>query len=377
MKFRIKYADQVVGVFILLALALVAAALLFIAINQRWFVHNATFKSVFTSANSISVGTAISLRGFEIGKISKLSLNDSNLVDVEFTVYNEYLPKVTMNSVLELSTSPIGLGTSLIFHKGKSAQAIKEGDEVPAIDSEKGQAMVAAGLVDIPRKDDTIARLLAQVNSVLDNLNTTVLQFNDLKAGGKPGPVRDLLGGLNNTLAQLNVDANGATRKGPIRDVLSNLNGTLGWVQSSFGPVAEGAATTLDGLNGNLPALFKQIDELLVNVNGAVVNLQVMTESLKDTNGLVPRLMGDPALMTNIEGVVTKLNATLGQVQTILAGLNAEVPKLSSTITEVRGAIANAQDVMEGLKNNPLLKGGITEKPAQQALFQSLRKEEF
>jgi phospholipid/cholesterol/gamma-HCH transport system substrate-binding protein len=364
MKFRIKYADQVVGVFLMLSLVLVASALVFIAVNQRWFVHNASFKSVFASANSISVGTAISLRGFEIGKISKLSLTKDNQVDIEFTVYNEYIDKVTMNSVLELSTSPIGLGTSLIFHKGKSGQRLTEGELVPAIDSEKGKSMVEAGLVDIPKKDDTIARLLSSVNTVLENVNTTVLLLNATLEGKSKGPVGEVLDNVNVTLR-------GATK------AMTDFSGTMDWVQTSFGPVAQGAGDTLTGINSQLPAVFAQVDSLLKQMNEAVANLQQMTESLKDTNGLVPRLMGDPALMTNIEQVIAGLNTAMGQVQTMLAGLNAEVPKLSSTLTEVRGAIASAQDVMEGLKNNPLLKGGITEKSQQQALFQSLRKEEF
>ena len=369
MKFRIKYADQVVGVFILAALALVVAALLFIAVNQRWFVHNTVFKSQFTSANSISIGTPISLRGFEIGKISKLSLNDNNLVDIEFYVYTEYLSKVTMNSVLELSTSPIGLGTSLLFHKGKSSQALAEQDFIPALDSDKGRAMEAAGLIDMPKKDDTITRLLATVNQVLDNVNTTVEQLNGRLAGDKKGPIRDVIDNVNTITMQMNGSLGGA-RKGPIREVLDNLNLTLGGVNQTVATLGPKAAITIDSINQSLPALLTELQATLANV-------QTLTAALKDPNGLVPRLLGDDKLMPQVDTILVNLNGSLNQVQSILSGVNAEVPKLSSMMTEVRAAIASAQDVMQGLKNNPLLKGGIVEKPQQQALFQSLRKEEF
>jgi phospholipid/cholesterol/gamma-HCH transport system substrate-binding protein len=403
MKFRIRYADQVVGVFILLALALIVSALLFIAVNQRWFAHHTVFHSRFTSANSITVGTPISLRGFEIGKISNLKLNDDNQVDIDFYIYPEYLPKVTMNSVLELSTSPIGLGTSLIFHKGRSSQRLDEGAMVPALDSEKGKAMEIAGLIDMPKKDDTISRLLSEVDSLLSNINTVVLQLNSLESGGKTGPVRDLLdqlngqddaksrgpirsllNGINSTVAQLNPGEGGKGR-GPIRDALNGVNNTITSVNQtidSVGPILAGVNSTIAQLNpsengggkGPVRDTLQQVNDLMKQIEGEVVVLKKMTE---DPVGLVPRLMGDPALMTNVEAVILNLNTAMGQVQSILGGLNAEVPKLSSTITEVRGAISSAQDVMEGLKNNPLLKGGITPTPQQQAIFQSLRKEEF
>ena len=385
MKFRIKYADQVVGVFILLALAIVVLALLFIAINQRWFVHNTLFKSSFSSANSISIGTGISLRGFEIGKISKMSLNEANQVDIEFYVYPEYLPKVTMNSVLELSTSPIGLGTSLIFHKGKSHQPLAEFDVVPALDSDKGKSLAYAGLIDMPKKDDTIARLLSGVNTLLENVNTTVVLLNDTLEGRKKGPVGETLDNFNGTLKS-------AWR------AMDSFYATTDWLQSTYQPVGTKAGVMLDDVNTNLPVILGQLQETMKNV-------EEMTASIKDTNGLVPRLLGQDieglvpsmlgadnerlmgnvdnvvgdvrATMKNVDIIMTNLNTSLVQVQGILGGVSAEVPKISSMMTEARSAIISAQDVMQGLKNNPLLKGGIVEKPQQTSLFQSMRKEEF
>ncbi len=53
----------------------------------------------------------IMLKGFEIGKISRISLNDQNEVDVRFSVEDTYYDRVQPNSVLELTSSPIGLGS--------------------------------------------------------------------------------------------------------------------------------------------------------------------------------------------------------------------------------------------------------------------------
>jgi len=43
MKFRIRYADQLVGVFLLLAVLAIAVILVFLGINQRWFAKDYQF----------------------------------------------------------------------------------------------------------------------------------------------------------------------------------------------------------------------------------------------------------------------------------------------------------------------------------------------
>ena len=121
MKFRIRYADQLVGLFLLLAVLAIAVILVFLGVNQRWFAKDYEFRSRFDSAGGLSVGMPIMLKGFEIGSIERIELNDDNQVDVLFTVQDTYYNKVLPNSVLELTSSPIGLGVTLNFYPGAGA----------------------------------------------------------------------------------------------------------------------------------------------------------------------------------------------------------------------------------------------------------------
>jgi len=61
----------------------------------------------------------------------------------------------------------------------------------------------------------------------------------------------------------------------------------------------------------------------------------------------------------------------------ISASLSAEMPKLAVVLEEGKTALVSAQDVLEGLKNNPLLKGGITEREEQDSLYSSMREGAF
>jgi phospholipid/cholesterol/gamma-HCH transport system substrate-binding protein len=59
------------------------------------------------------------------------------------------------------------------------------------------------------------------------------------------------------------------------------------------------------------------------------------------------------------------------------ASLNAQMPTVAATLAETQNALRQAQDVLQGLKNNPLLKGGIPERKDQTQVYQSLRDGEF
>ena len=72
---------------------------------------------------------------------------------------------------------------------------------------------------------------------------------------------------------------------------------------------------------------------------------------------------------------MAELQKTLKNVQDISTSLNGQMPSIALTIDEGRPAIKQAQDVLTGLKNNPLLKGGIPEKVERQPLSQSMRVE--
>ncbi len=121
MKFRIRYADRVVGLFVLVALLALAAGIILLGANQRWFSRDFHFTTRLDSAAGASPGTPIYLKGFQVGKVERLSLNEGNEVDADFVIFDKYYPKVRENSVLELVTSPIGLGTQLLFDPGAHA----------------------------------------------------------------------------------------------------------------------------------------------------------------------------------------------------------------------------------------------------------------
>jgi phospholipid/cholesterol/gamma-HCH transport system substrate-binding protein len=364
MRFRIKYADRIVGLFVLLAAVGLAAAVVLLGVNQRWFSKNHHFVTRFSSGAGVSPGTGIFLKGFQIGKIERIKLNDENKVDAAFLVFDSYYPKAVEGSLLELVTSPIGLGTQLLFHPGRSSVKLAEGSLVPLSDSPEGKSLIDQDLVEIPPKDDTVTRLLANVNPLLENVNKTVVT-------------------VNQTLTELNRAITGQAT-GPLGRIVT---GTAGAVEKAGTLVGDVDALVV-GVRGQAEALVGKADQLVASLAQVADNVEATTSSIRDPTGLVPKLLDAKGSLKTIlddkNAIYDKLMASLSDVQgtiqnlqSIAGSLNAQIPSIAMTIGETRTAIKQAQDVLEGLKNNPLLKGGVPQRQEQTNLYQSLRAGSF
>mgnify|MGYP006295365025 CR=1 FL=1 len=351
MKFRIRFADQVVGIFVLVALAALAAILILMGANQRWFAQNYQYRSKFASGTGLSVGMAISLKGFQVGKVTDITLNEENDVDVTFEIYDTYFEKVRPNSVLELTSNPLGLGGGLNFHPGANRMdPLPENSFIPSLDFPSGRELVARGLVAIPEGHDAVNSILNKVEEVLDNLNETLVPIQSLirtvdgaLSGTSEGPLADMIVDIDSLIAELST---------LIRDTRGSIAGVL---------------ANVEGITGNL----EQTTAGLTDPTG------IVTKVLDPKGSLAKILDDDYVLFDQIEQILRGLNETVAELKEFTGFINKSQPQISGILEKGREALDEGKDVLEGLRNNPLLRGGITDVKDQTTTFQSYRDEEF
>ncbi len=348
MKFKIRYADQIVGILTIFAIIALVVVIFMLGSKQRWFAKDYGFVTIFETASGITAGMPLQYKGFTIGKIKTIKLNDNNRVDISFIIYDTYYDRVKEGSLVELIINPIGLGNQFLFHPGNGAALITEKSNIPRADSADGRALIAAGLVTIPKRDDTISNLIAQVNPLLTN--------------------------INETLGQLNGAFNG-TGKGPLAETMSSVSGITNELDASIGPIMAGVAQTT------------------ANVEALTANLQELSVALKDPTGLVPKLI-DPdgkmfgsiqkmldhaegPLFDSIENSFKAVEGTLGNVEESSSVLKSQVPQIARLIEDLRIALVKGQDVLEALRNNPILRNGVQDRVQSNSSGTNSRNIEF
>jgi phospholipid/cholesterol/gamma-HCH transport system substrate-binding protein len=375
MKFKIRFADQIVGIFVLVAIVCVAVILISIGVNQRWFAKNYYFTSRFTSGDGLSAGMPIMLKGFEIGKISRISLNPQNEVDVQFYVQDRYYDRVKPNSVLDLTSSSIGLGASLRFHPGTNQEPPQaEGSFIPALDSDEGRRLIEQRLVEIPKGEDVIGSVIAKLNPLLDEARLTV------------GEIRRIATSVDDAVAG---------RAGPLGTMVNNLSVTPAKVNRAVDDVSLKINTLLDKISvisDNLADISVKtrgvIGDLSTNLDEISQNLKAMTADLKNTQGLAKRLL-DPKgsidtflndsneLFNQVDTALKNANGITAQLRSFAEFINGSRPQVSSILEKGSATLDSATDVLQAAKNNPLLKGGVPPHPQQVSPLHSYRDENF
>jgi len=325
MKFSIRFADQIVGALVILALVILVFVIFMIGSNQRWFSRDYQYKTFFTSASGINPNMPIQYKGFTIGQVKKISLSEHDRVEVIFNIFDEYAHRVTEGSLVEVQVSPIGLGNSFIFHPGLGTERIPEGNVIPEINSPEARLYISAGLSVIPKANDSISNIVNQVNTLLDTINISL-------AGST--------GADNLTLGQILLD---------IQDTTAGLPALV----DSF-------TVNLIELIDSLLVLTNNLSEQL---NPLLHNLEAVTDRIADPSGAVIKLLdGDGQLYEGIVSSIDSISGIIGDLNRTTEFIPEQLPQVGILINELNTVLRTTQDVLTAVANNPLLRGGIPER---------------
>ena len=315
MKFRIRYADQIVGAFLIAAFLTLVFVIVILGHRQRWFARDYSYKTYFDSAAGLSPNMAIQYKGITIGNVKSFKLTGDDRVEVIFTIRDTYVDRVKRGSLVDINVSPIGLGNQFRFYPGLG-QPLEQGEFIPQVNSPEGKAFAQSGLAYLPSHDDNISILLGQINTL-------------------------------------------------VADIDNALKGTDA---TSLGRTLLGVEEAVTGVSG-LPDTVKQtVDSVAGEIAPILADLQQVTQKLSDPDGTVATVLdGKGEVYASLESSLQSLSGILKNIDKTTSYLPADMPQVAALLTEVRAAVQTAEDVLVSLTNNPLLKGGIPAKVQTQS----------
>jgi phospholipid/cholesterol/gamma-HCH transport system substrate-binding protein len=351
-KFKIRFADQIVGFFIILALVSLAFVIIMLGRSQRWFAKDFNFHTEFPSAAGLSPNMAVLYRGFTIGNVKSYRLAENNQVEVLFSIYDDYLDRVKKGSMVEIMISPVGLGNQFLFHAGKGEELLKNEEFIPAVNSIEGRQFIIQGLADEPRHDDSISLLLNRASSILDAANRTFFAVNEaLLVGTDATAIGQIVGGINRTIAE---------------------------VPDTVTKTADALLVDVDKALEDIDDLKAMLDGELARINPILDHLNEITGVISSPDGLVYTTLDSGGLiyqdlvrsMDSIAGILDNLDRTT-------AFIPGQLPQLAGVVTDLRITLKTAEDVLVALTNNPLLRKGIPQKVEVQSSGTSPRDVQF
>ncbi|MDR0448595.1 MAG: MlaD family protein [Treponema sp.] len=278
MKFKMRYADQLVGILVVVALVSIIFVIFMLGKTQRWFSRTYNFVTYAQTASGLNQNMPVNCRGIPIGNLKSFRLTEDNVIEVIFAIHSDFIDRAKEGSLVEVSVSPIGFGSQFIFYPGLG-NPLEEGALVPMRNSPEGQDLIARGLANIPHQDDLVGELLANINTVVDDIGKTLEGVNLV------------LEGANLTLEGLNV--------APNEKSVTALGQTIANVQE---------------LTANLTSDFAEADVIyalessLFNLSGILDNLEKTTHSL-------------PKEMPHIYSLIYDARGAVRAAENVLVGL--------------------------------------------------------
>jgi len=325
MKLMIRFADQIVGALIIIAVGILVFVIFMLGSSQRWFVRDNEYVTYFSSASGLSPNMPVLYKGYTIGRVKKVEFNMAeDRMDVEFTIFKEYTDKVKTGSRVDLQTSPISAlgGNQFLFYPGRGLEEkpLPSRTLIPPANAPESQNLPDKHLISAPPRDDGIGNIINQVGITLGKLNEAL------------GEGRD---------------------ENRLTAILDNVVGLLTELQNLIG-----------GLSGDL--------------NPAIANVRDITDKFKQPdNAVMSFLNSEGDLYGNLEKTLEAASGTLQQLEGTIGDIHTQTPQLAALFTRLLTTVRSVNQVLEAVKNNPLLRRGIPEPPETKAGGASARNMEF
>ncbi len=154
---------KIVGLFVISAGLVAATALVGLGINQGWIVPKITLFAVFDEAEYIKPGDPVTLSGFKVGEVGKLSLTEDLKVVAQLKIERRYMFHITSGAIAR-PEPPLLIGQGKIrLHPGTSLTPLARGDTLLTGQTE-GIAILISSVQEILETADAAINNLLEIS---------------------------------------------------------------------------------------------------------------------------------------------------------------------------------------------------------------------
>ena len=330
---RFANLERKVGVFLLACLLAAAAAIFAAASRQGLFTPKATISFVDESGRDLAAGMEIVTRGFHIGSVSSVRLNDAGLVEVRLAIDRSYLRWVRRDSTARMLPKMIGGGRIEVSAGSPGAPAMEDGDVI-AFERD-------------PELIDVAKRIMEDVKPVLFSVRSLIEYLDDPEGDVKASiaNVKRLTAGLEETRS--GVDRTVAEISGRLTALAGSLERMTASVEERLLPQVEGVIRRGDGVLAAADGTVRELDAFLrEDVRGLAATIRddlvPQVQDLVAAAGAGAETAGRAA--TTVDA---RLPALLEQVETSLANVQRITNDLVPVSAQAGGVLAKGQALMD------------------------------
>ncbi len=259
--------EKKIGIFVITAIAGIVLVAVFLGIQQDIFIPKTTIFFVTESGQDLNEGMAVKLRGFKIGKVRKVLLDDSARVTVELSINKKYMKWVRTDSRAKLAKEGL-IGESIIeiTRGAPEAKEIETTGVIP-FEREKGISEMAE-------------ELKTEIKPLFSDIRQIFQYVNDPN-----GDIKQALKNVKKVTADID-----ATRQ-HLDTLLKDTNKNISSITAKIDPVISSAKQTLETAGAMIKKIDKDIPQIMERINNSLENVQKTTEELKNSASQIPPII--------------------------------------------------------------------------------------
>ena len=308
--------EKKIGLFVFIAVIVVVIVAILIGINQDTFTHKKRiyFNVGDDSAKYINKGMSVTLKGFKIGRVKKLSMDDSGKVKAELSILNKYMKLIKADSKAKLIRA-IFLGDSVIeitvsasnarqisendiiaFERTKQFTDIDVDDLMGKISPMLTNAKQITGYLNSQQGDfkqaiESLKMLPENLSSTIRNIDTFTMKL-DKNMETLLTNTNNVFKAVDNILVSANVTLNSSSQ------TVIKMNDMIGVLNQETSQVVE-------KVNHNLDGLLKIMNELKTMTQQVTPQIPYIVEKgtdlIEETNVVVESLTKIWPIRSHIE----------------------------------------------------------------------------
>ena len=285
-----------IGVLTTLAITVLILCYSYLRGNDIFSTTN-RYYAIYNSVEGLSVSKPVLVNGFQIGHISKMTLQPDGRTIVEFKIEPQY--NIPDNTRAKLESTDLLGSKAIVFQMGNSKKFAADQDTLEA----DIQGSLAESLQPIQKKTE---QLISKMDSSLDAINKT------MNPEFQKNINRSFLS-IANTLQTLEgntkkIDTLVGSQSGHIKGILANAEATSDNLKTS--------TAHLNTIAGNAESFsndlaHSNIKQTLENANKAIANLQESLAKINNGKGSMGLLLNDDHLYRNLDSASNSLNKLL------------------------------------------------------------------
>jgi len=326
----IRFADQIVGALIIIAVGILVFVIFMLGSSQRWFIRDNDYVTYFSSASGLSPNMPVLYKGYTIGRVKSVKFNVADdRMDVQFSIFREYTDKVKKGSRIDLQISPISAlgGNQFLFYPGRGLEEdpLPPGTLIPPAYSPESQNLPDKHLVSMPPKDDGFGIIISEVGVLLGTVNESLGE----------GRLEAIVDGIAKSITSIQM-------------MIEKLSGDL------------------------------DVEKIMAELIPVIANFRELSDKLKEPDSTVMSFLSSEGdIYGNIVKTLEGAAGTLKELEGTTGDIHSQTPQISASLNSLLTALRSVNQVLEAVKNNPLLRGGIPAQTETRAGGSSARNMEF